>query len=43
MAVAETVYRYAVGIDTRDFTLYRSIFADQVTIDISSYNGAGHP
>jgi len=37
--VAETVYRYAVGIDTRDFALYRSIFAEQVSIDFSSYSG----
>ena len=40
LAVAETVYRYATGIDTRDFTLYRSIFAPQVAIDFSSYSGA---
>lgn len=39
MAVAETVYRYAVGVDTRDFALYRSIFAEHVAIDFSSYNG----
>lgn len=38
--MAETVYRYAVGIDTRDFGLYRSIFADEVAIDFSSYSGA---
>ena len=41
LAVAETIYRYAVGIDTRDFTLYRSIFADEVAIDFTSYSG-GH-
>jgi SnoaL-like domain len=39
IAVCETVYRYALGIDTRDWTLYRSIFADEVEIDFSSYNG----
>lgn len=39
LAVAETIYRYAIGIDTRDFTLYRSIFAAEVAIDFSSYNG----
>lgn len=39
LAVAETIYRYATGIDTRDFTLYRSIFAHEVAIDFSSYNG----
>jgi hypothetical protein len=37
--VAETVYRYAVGIDTRDWILYRSIFAADVEIDFESYNG----
>lgn len=39
LAVAETVYLYATGIDTKDFTLYRSIFASEVAIDFSSYNG----
>ena len=37
--IVETVYRYAVGIDTRDFALYRSIFADELAIDFSSYSG----
>ena len=35
LAVAETIYRYATGIDTRDFALYRSIFASDVAIDFS--------
>jgi hypothetical protein len=39
LAVAETVYRYALGIDTRDFALYRSIFAREVAIDFTSYSG----
>lgn len=38
-AICELKYRYAAGIDTRDWALYRSIFADEVTIDFSSYNG----
>lgn len=42
LAVIETIYRYALGIDTKDFDLYRSIFADEVAIDFSSYNG-GEP
>ncbi len=40
LAVAETIYRYATGIDTRDFASYRSIFASEVAIDFSSYSGA---
>ena len=40
MKVAETIYLYALGIDTKDFDLYRSIFADQVEIDFSSYEGS---
>lgn len=39
LAVAETVYRYAEGLDTKDFGLYRSIFADEVAVDFSSYSG----
>jgi len=39
LAVAETVYRYAVGIDTKDFALYRSIFAPEVAVDFTSYGG----
>jgi|TARA_B100000902_G_scaffold392861_1_gene445974 hypothetical protein len=40
LAVAETIYLYAMGIDTKDFVLYRSIFADTVEIDFSSYEGS---
>ena len=42
LAVAETIYRYATGIDMRDFTLYRSIFAPEVAVDFTSYSG-GQP
>ena len=38
MAVAECVYRYATGVDTRDWAMYRSLFADEVEIDFSSYD-----
>lgn len=37
LAVAETLYRYAAGVDRRDWVLYRSVFADTVTIDFSSF------
>ncbi len=37
-SICETVYRYALGVDTRNWALYRSIFADDVLIDFSSYN-----
>ena len=39
LAVSETVYRYALGVDTRDFALYRSIFAEQVAVDFTSFHG----
>jgi hypothetical protein len=38
LAVAETVYRYATGVDRRDWAAYRSLFADTVTIDFSSFH-----
>jgi hypothetical protein len=37
LAVAETVDRDATGVDRRNWALYRSLFADTVTIDSSSY------
>ncbi len=39
-AVCETVYGYATGIDTKDWEMYRSVFADEVTMDFTSYNPA---
>lgn len=38
-AVTRRLYEYAYGIDTRDWTLYRSIFTDQIDMDFSSYSG----
>jgi hypothetical protein len=37
LAVAETLYRYAIGVDRRDWALYRSLFTDTVAIDFSSF------
>lgn len=38
-AITERVYQYAYGIDTRDWTLYRCIFSDEIRTDFSSYSG----
>lgn len=38
LAVAQTVYRYATGVDRRDWALYRSLFTDTVAIDFSSFS-----
>ena len=43
LMIAETIYLYAIGIDTKDFDLYGSIFADHVNIDFSSYEGSSVP
>lgn len=37
--ICDLRYRYATGIDTRDWALHRSIFADEIDMDFSSYNG----
>lgn len=37
--ITDHVLGYATGIDRRDWQLYRSIFADQLTIDFSSWSG----
>lgn len=38
ITVAQTVYDYALGIDTRDWDRYRALFADEVTMDFESWN-----
>lgn len=38
-AICEVRYRYAMGLDTCDWALYRSIFTDEIEIDFSSFNG----
>lgn len=36
-AVCDTLYRFAAGIDQRDWALYRSVFTDEIELDYSSY------
>lgn len=36
-AVLDVLARFAHGIDTRDWALYRSVFTDEVDVDYSSY------
>ena len=43
LAVAETLYRYATGVDRRDWVLYRSLFTETVTIDFSSFDPTLQP
>jgi len=42
-AITRRRYEYALGIDSRDWDLHRSIFTDEVTMDFSSYSGSGGP
>ena len=37
--ITDHVLRYATGIDRHDWQLYRSIFADRLTVDFSSWSG----
>lgn len=43
LAVAECVYRYAIGVDTRDWEMYRSLFADEIDVDFSSFGPEHQP
>lgn len=36
--VAQTVYKYATGLDNRDWDLHRSIFTEEVEMDFESWN-----
>jgi hypothetical protein len=37
--ICELVHRYALGIDTRDWAMYRAILDDVIAVDFSSYDG----
>jgi hypothetical protein len=37
--ITQRRYQYALGIDTRDFDLLRSIFTDEITMDFEDYSG----
>ena len=39
LEICDLCYRYAAGVDGRDWTLLRSIFTDRVTFDYSSLTG----
>ena len=38
-AIVDVVIRYATGVDTRDWALFRSCFTDPCEIDFSSWTG----
>ena len=37
LVVAECLYGYALGVDTRDWARYRSVFAEEIEVDFSSF------
>jgi 3-phenylpropionate/cinnamic acid dioxygenase small subunit len=37
LAVTDVMYRFAAGLDGRDWELYRSVFTDEFDLDYSSY------
>ena len=43
LQIAALLYRYARGVDTKDWELYRSVFTDDAYIDCSSAGAAAGP
>lgn len=39
LAVHDVMHRYALAIDTKNWTLLKTVFADQVTADFRSFGG----
>jgi 3-phenylpropionate/cinnamic acid dioxygenase small subunit len=37
IAIEETMYHFAAGVDHRDWDLYRSVFTDEIDLDYSSW------
>ena len=37
LAVEEVLYRFADGLDRRDWVQYRAVFTDEIDLDYSSY------
>ncbi len=42
LEIADVLYRFAAGIDGRDWALYRSVFTDEFELDYSSYRPENH-
>jgi len=38
-AIIDVVQRYASGVDSRDWALFRSCFCEEIEVDLSSWNG----
>ena len=38
-AIVEVISNYATGLDARDWTLWRSVFLDEVVFDLESWSG----
>ncbi len=39
----DLIHRYAFGLDREDWVLWRSVFADEVTMDMRDYSGGPEP